>query len=62
MLKDAKLIQAFAARLNSPVTIAVTTEELAAEGVAAGMGDLNASAIVKVISNRAGVDLNESTR
>ena len=59
MLKDAKLIQAFANRLDSPVSIAVTTEELAKEGVDAGMGELNASAIVKVISNRAGVDLSE---
>ena len=59
MLKDARLIQAFASRLNSPVSIAVTTEELAKEGVDAGMGELNASAIVKVISNRAGVNLSE---
>ena len=59
MLKDARLIQAFASRLNSPVSIAVTTEELAKVGVDAGMGELNASAIVKVISNRAGVNLSE---
>jgi 3-hydroxyisobutyrate dehydrogenase-like beta-hydroxyacid dehydrogenase len=59
MLKDARLIQAFANRLDSPVSIAVTTEELAREGVDAGMGELNASAIVKVISNRAGVNLSE---
>lgn len=59
MLKDAKLIQAFANRLDSPVSIAVKTEELAKEGVDTGMGELNASAIVKVISNRAGVDLSE---
>jgi 3-hydroxyisobutyrate dehydrogenase-like beta-hydroxyacid dehydrogenase len=59
MLKDAKLIQAFANRLDSPVSIAITTEELAKEGVDVGMGELNASAIVKVISNRAGVDLSE---
>jgi 3-hydroxyisobutyrate dehydrogenase-like beta-hydroxyacid dehydrogenase len=59
MLKDARLIQAFAKRFNSPVTIASTTEELAKEGVGAGLGELNASAIVKVISKRAGVDLVE---
>lgn len=59
MLKDARLIQAFANRLDSPVSIAVTTEELAKEGMDAGMGELNASAIVKVISNRAGVNLSE---
>jgi 6-phosphogluconate dehydrogenase len=59
MLKDAKLIQAFARRLNTPVTIAATTEDLAKEGVDSGFGELNASAIVKVISNRAGVNLSE---
>lgn len=59
MLKDARLIQAFAKRLNSPVSIAITTEELAKEGVDLGMGELNASVIVKVISNRAGVNLSE---
>lgn len=59
MLKDSRLIQAFAKRLNSPVSIAVTTEDLAIEGVDSGMGELNASAIVKVISNRAGVNLSE---
>jgi len=45
--------------LTPPVTIASTTEELAKEGVDAGLGELNASAIVKVISKRAGVDLVE---
>ena len=59
MLKDARLIQAFAERFNSPVSIAVTTEELAKAGVDAGDGELNASAIVKVIAKRAGVDLVE---
>jgi 3-hydroxyisobutyrate dehydrogenase-like beta-hydroxyacid dehydrogenase len=59
MLKDARLIQAFAKRFNSPVTSASTTEELAKEGVDSGLGELNASAIVKVISKRAGVDLVE---
>jgi 3-hydroxyisobutyrate dehydrogenase-like beta-hydroxyacid dehydrogenase len=59
MLKDARLIQAFANRLDTPVSIAITTEELAKAGVDAGMGELNASAIVKVISNRAGVNLSE---
>jgi glyoxylate/succinic semialdehyde reductase len=59
MLKDARLIQALAARLSTPVSIAVTAEDLAKEGVDQGMGELNASAIVKVISNRAGVDLSE---
>ena len=59
MLKDARLIQAFAKRFKSPVSIAATTEELAKEGVDSGYGELNASAIVKVIAKRAGVDLVE---
>lgn len=59
MLKDARLIQAFAKRFKSPVSIAVTTEEIAKEGVDAGYGELNASAMVKVIAKRAGVDLVE---
>ena len=59
MLKDARLIQAFAKRFKSPVSIATTTEELAKEGVDSGYGELNASAIVKVIAKRAGVDLVE---
>jgi 3-hydroxyisobutyrate dehydrogenase-like beta-hydroxyacid dehydrogenase len=59
MLKDAKLIQSFAATLNSPVSIAKTTEQLAKSGVDAGMGELNASAIVKVIADQSGVNLVE---
>ena len=59
MLKDARLIQAFASQLGTSATIAETTEDLAREGVDAGLGELNASAIVKVIANRAGVDLVE---
>ena len=38
MLKDARLIQAFASRLNTPATIAQTTEDLAKAGVDAGWG------------------------
>lgn len=59
MLKDAKLIQSFAATLNSPVSIAKTTEQLAKAGVDSGMGELNASAIVKVIADQSGVNLVE---
>jgi 3-hydroxyisobutyrate dehydrogenase-like beta-hydroxyacid dehydrogenase len=59
MLKDAKLIQSFASTLNSPVSIAKTTEQLAKSGVDAGMGELNASAIVKVIADQSGVNLVE---
>ena len=59
MLKDSRLIQKFAERLSSPATIAAITEDLAKDGVDAGYGELNASAIVKVIAQRAGVDLSE---
>lgn len=59
MLKDARLIQAFAKRFNAPASSAVVTEELAKAGVDAGLGELNASAIVKVIADRVGVDLVE---
>jgi len=45
--------------LASPATIAAITEDLAKDGVDAGYGELNASAIVKVIAQRAGVDLSE---
>lgn len=59
MLKDARLIQAFAERFGVTASSAVFTEDLAIEGVANGMGELNASAIVKVMADRAGVDLVE---
>lgn len=59
MLKDARLIQAFAKRFNAPASSAVVTEDLAKQGVAEGLGELNASAIVKVMADRVGVDLVE---
>ena len=59
MLKDAKLMQAFAGRLSSPVSIADAVKPLLEEGVARGYGELNASAVVKVIAENAGVDLIE---
>jgi 3-hydroxyisobutyrate dehydrogenase-like beta-hydroxyacid dehydrogenase len=59
MLKDARLIQAFAKQFNAPTSSAVVTEDLARAGVEAGLGELNASAIVKVMADRVGVDLVE---
>lgn len=59
MLKDARLIQAFAKQFNAPTSSAVVTEDLAKAGVDAGLGELNASAIVKVMADRVGVDLVE---
>jgi 3-hydroxyisobutyrate dehydrogenase-like beta-hydroxyacid dehydrogenase len=59
MLKDARLIQRFADQFGVPATSAQVTEDLAEEGVGKGLGELNASAIVKVLSDRVGVDLVE---
>lgn len=59
MLKDARLIQAFAKQFNAPTSSAIVTEDLAKAGVDAGLGELNASAIVKVMADRVGVDLVE---
>ena len=59
MLKDAKLMQAFAGRLGSPVSIADAVKPLLEQGVAKGYGELNASAVVKVIAENTGVDLIE---
>ncbi|NBO09347.1 MAG: NAD(P)-dependent oxidoreductase, partial [Actinobacteria bacterium] len=59
MLKDARLIQKFAEQFGIAATSAQVTEDLAEEGVNKGLGELNASAIVKVLSDRVGVDLVE---
>ena len=57
MLKDAKLIQAFAARLGTPVPTAATAEKYIAESINDGHGELNASALILAIAKEAGVDL-----
>ena len=57
MLKDAKLIQDFAARLGSPVPTAAVAEKYIASSINDGHGELNASALILAIAKEAGVDL-----
>ena len=57
MLKDAKLIQAFADRLGSPVPTAATAQKYIQEAINDGHGELNASALILAIAKEAGVDL-----
>ena len=57
MLKDAKLIQAFAARLGTPTPTAQTAEKYITEAIKDGHGELNASALILAIAKEAGVDL-----
>lgn len=59
MLKDAKLIQAFAGRLGSPVPTAATAQKYIQEAINDGHGDLNASALILAIAKEAGVHLAE---
>jgi len=57
MLKDALLVQAFAGRLGSPIPGTEATLNNIRDAVMAGWGDENASAIIKVIAQKGGVDL-----
>ena len=57
MLKDAKLIQDFAGRLDSPVPTAATAQKYIEESIKDGHGELNASALILAIAREAGVDL-----
>lgn len=57
MLKDANLITAFADRCGAPIPTTSVTAQQIAHAVADGLGDLNASALVKALAARAGVDL-----
>lgn len=57
LLKDLGLISALGEATDVPLTGVATTTDLAREGVDRGYGDENASAVVKVIAERAGVDL-----
>jgi 3-hydroxyisobutyrate dehydrogenase-like beta-hydroxyacid dehydrogenase len=59
MLKDAKLMQIFGARLGTSVSIADAVRPFLEEGVANGMGELNASALIKVMADKIGVNLND---
>lgn len=57
MLKDARLVQAFGAGLGVPVDGTDVVEGALAEAVEKGYGDENASALIKVMAERAGVSL-----
>ena len=57
MLKDARLVQDFGAGLGVPVDGTDVVEGALAEAVEKGYGDENASALIKVMAERAGVSL-----
>ncbi|MFW7415684.1 NAD(P)-dependent oxidoreductase [Demequina sp. SO4-18] len=56
-LKDAKLLQEVGAELGLAVPVADTAQDLLERAVGEGWGDLNASALIKVIAADAGVNL-----
>jgi 3-hydroxyisobutyrate dehydrogenase-like beta-hydroxyacid dehydrogenase len=60
MLKDARLVSAFADRLGVPVPGTRATLGTIEKAVDAGWGDENASALIKVLSSEAGADLRVS--
>jgi 3-hydroxyisobutyrate dehydrogenase-like beta-hydroxyacid dehydrogenase len=57
MLKDANLISSFAQELNVPLPAAAATREIIKTAVNRGWGDENASAMIKVIEQMAGVEV-----
>ena len=57
LLKDLWLIEDFSHAVGVDLPVLDTTMRLAQFGVNRGMGDLNASSIIKIISASAGVDL-----
>ena len=57
MVKDARLIQDFAATLHVPVAGTDVVESMLTEAVSDGYGAENASALIKVIAKRGAVDL-----
>jgi 3-hydroxyisobutyrate dehydrogenase-like beta-hydroxyacid dehydrogenase len=57
MRKDVGLIENLAKSVGAPVPGADVIRETPDDALAAGLGDLNASAIIQVLAKRAGVDL-----
>jgi 3-hydroxyisobutyrate dehydrogenase-like beta-hydroxyacid dehydrogenase len=57
MLKDANLVKKLADRLHSPIPGTESTLKVIAKAVDEGWGDENASALIKVLSREAGVNL-----
>lgn len=60
LLKDLGLMQDFAEEVGVDLPVVGITKKVAEQGVESGLGDLNASSIIKVISGNAGVDLTEA--
>ena len=60
MLKDAKLVKKFADRMDSPIPGTEATLGVITQAVADGWGKENASALIKVLSKKAGVDLSST--
>ena len=57
MLKDANLIQQFSESVSSPIPALRIVQKNLAEAVALGFGKENASALVKALEKRAGVEV-----
>lgn len=57
MRKDAGLIEDFATQVGAPVPATRVVAQTLDAALAAGLGDLNASALVQVLAAQAGVDL-----
>ncbi len=57
MLKDANLISAFAQQLNVPIPASAATREVIKAANNKGWGDLNASALIRVIEEMANVEV-----
>ena len=58
MLKDANLIEKFAESLRSPVPALLVAEKNLKSSVALGFGNENASALIKALEKKAGVEVN----
>src|SRR6476619_5563966 len=57
MLKDARLIDKFAASLQSPIPALRVVQKNLGSAVALGFGEENASALIKALENEAGVQV-----
>ena len=57
MLKDANLIQRFSESLSSPIPALRVVQENLGDAVALGFGKENASALIKALEKRAGVEV-----
>ena len=57
MLKDANLIQQFSESFSSPIPALRVVQKNLAEAVALGFGKENASALVKALEKRGGVEV-----